>query len=52
MGNRRRDRCRSRELRLLGWRVLRIWEHTLKSSRGRVQILERVIAALNERRTA
>ena len=52
MGNRRRDRCRSRELRSLGWRVLRIWEHTLKSSRGRVHILERVAAALNERRVA
>ncbi len=52
LGNRQRDRRRSRELRLLGWRVVRIWEHTLKSSRGRVQILERVAAALNERRAA
>jgi len=51
-GNRRRDRRRSRELRLLGWRVVRIWEHALKSSRGRVKILERVTTALNERRTA
>jgi DNA mismatch endonuclease (patch repair protein) len=49
IGNRRRDRRRSRELRLLGWRVLRIWEHTLKSRRGRSRILEKVAAALKER---
>ncbi|HWZ99582.1 MAG TPA: very short patch repair endonuclease [Candidatus Dormibacteraeota bacterium] len=50
MGNRRRDRRRSRELRSAGWRVLRFWEHTLKSSRGRSQILTRVRAILSEQR--
>jgi DNA mismatch endonuclease, patch repair protein len=46
-GNRRRDRRRSRELRSAGWRVVRIWEHLLKSLRGRSQILKKVTAALN-----
>lgn len=50
IGNCRRDRRRSRELRSLGWRVLRIWEHALKSPRGRSRILARVTAVLRERR--
>jgi len=50
VGNRLRDRRRSRELRSAGWGVLRIWEHTFMSSRGRLRILEKVIAALSERR--
>jgi len=50
LGNRFRDRLRARELRSLGWSVLRIWEHTLKSSRGRSQILARVKAILSKRR--
>jgi len=50
IGNRRRDRCRSRELRSLGWRVLRIWEHVLKSPRGRSQVLTRVGAILDKRK--
>lgn len=45
-GNRSRDRRRSRELRALGWRVLRFWEHTLKSSSGRSRIYARVSAIL------
>jgi len=49
IGNRRRDRSRSRELRSLGWRVLRIWEHTHKSPRGRSQVLTKVSATLRER---
>jgi len=48
IGNRRRDRSRSRELRSLGWRVLRIWEHALKTPRGRSQILKRVRAILSK----
>ena len=40
------DNRASRELRSLGWRVLRIWEHTLKSAQGRLEILKRVTAAL------
>ncbi len=50
IGNRRRDRSRSRELQSLGWRVLRIWEHALKSPRSRSQILARVAAILSEQR--
>jgi len=46
LGNRRRDRRRSQELRSLGWRVLRVWEHTLESPRGRSQILARVKGVL------
>jgi DNA mismatch endonuclease (patch repair protein) len=45
-GNRLRDRRRSRELRSLGWRVLRIWEHTLKSVKGRSLVLAKMSAAL------
>jgi DNA mismatch endonuclease, patch repair protein len=48
IGNRRR----SRELRSLGWRVLRFWEHTLKSPRGRLQAFAKVTLALRERRIA
>jgi DNA mismatch endonuclease (patch repair protein) len=50
VGNRRRDRCRSQDLRSLGWLVLRIWEHTLKSQQGRARVLSRVSAILSERR--
>jgi hypothetical protein len=32
-GNRRRDRRVSRQLRRLGWRVLRVWEHDLRPKR-------------------
>jgi DNA mismatch endonuclease, patch repair protein len=49
IGNRRRDRRRSRELRSLGWRVLRIWEHALKSPRDRSQVLKKLRVALRER---
>lgn len=48
-GNRRRDCRRSRELRSLGWRVLRIWEHALKSPRDRLHVLKRLRVALRER---
>lgn len=50
IGNRRRDSCRSQELRSLGWRVLRLWEHGLKTPQGRSQILARVKAVLVDRR--
>lgn len=29
--NRRRDRRVAKELRMMGWRVVRVWEHDLKS---------------------
>jgi DNA mismatch endonuclease, patch repair protein len=44
--NRRRDRRRTRELKLLRWRVLRIWEHSLKSSVGRDRIVSKLRVAL------
>ena len=44
--NRRRDRQRTRELRLLNWRVVRVWEHSLKSSVGRERALSRLKTAL------
>lgn len=46
-GNRRRDRLRSRQLRRLGWRVLRIWEHRLKNSRARQRVLAKVLSTLD-----
>jgi len=45
-GNRKRDRLRSRELRSLGWHILRFWEHTLKSPRGRAHVLAKLSAAV------
>jgi len=49
-GNRRRDHRRSRELRTLGWRVLRVWEHDLESPRDRARILTKVSALLKVQR--
>jgi DNA mismatch endonuclease (patch repair protein) len=40
--NRSRDRRNAKLLRSLGWKVIRVWEHTLKSAIGR----ERVLASL------
>lgn len=40
--NRRRDRRRTRELRALNWTVLRIWEHSLKSEKGRARVLTKL----------
>lgn len=48
--NRERDRSTSRALRADGWTVLRIWEHSLKSQRGRGHILQKVKKALQARR--
>ena len=41
--NRKRDRLVSRELRRLGWQVVRIWQHQLVSS---ARVAGRVIRAL------
>ncbi len=46
MMNRRRDRRRNRELRALGWRVLRVWEHSLKTLSGRNRVLVKLVDAL------
>lgn len=37
--NRSRDLLRNRQLRTLGWRVMRIWEHSLKSVAGQKRVL-------------
>jgi len=46
LSNRRRDRRRARELRSLNWRVLRVWEHSLKSPVGRERVLSKLRMAL------
>jgi DNA mismatch endonuclease, patch repair protein len=48
LSNRRRDRRRTRELRLLDWRVLRVWEHSLKSPVGRERILSQLRRVLHQ----
>lgn len=40
--NRRRDRRNSRQLRAKGWKVMRIWEHLLESTRERAQVISRL----------
>jgi DNA mismatch endonuclease, patch repair protein len=45
-GNRRRDRRAGAALRAAGWRVLRIWEHSLKTAAGRARAAARVQRAL------
>lgn len=47
--NRRRDRLRSRQLRKLGWRVIRVWEHSLKTPRGRAHVVKSLLAILSKR---
>ena len=41
--NRRRDAAVSRKLRRDGWRVLRIWEHSIKSPAARLRQLRRML---------
>ncbi len=48
--NRERDREVSRELRRLGWRVLRIWEHDLAKRGG--ACVRKIQAGLNSSRSA
>jgi DNA mismatch endonuclease (patch repair protein) len=47
--NRRRDRRRTRELQSLNWRVLRFWEHSLKSPVERAKVLLKLKTALSGR---
>lgn len=44
-GNAKRDRANSRHLRANGWKVVRIWEHDLKSRPA--FCVQRIINALN-----
>lgn len=45
--NRTRDRKVVRELKKLGWRVVRIWEHSLKEPE---RVLARILRAISARR--
>jgi DNA mismatch endonuclease (patch repair protein) len=49
LSNRNRDRRRTRDLRKCDWRVMRIWEHSLKSTAGRTRILSKLRKILKER---
>jgi len=44
--NRARDRRRTKELRSLNWRVLRIWEHALESPSGRRRVVAKLLESL------
>jgi len=47
ISNRNRDRRNARELRSRNWRVLRIWEHSLKSSDGQRRVAAKLKMALH-----
>ena len=49
-GNRGRDRRVARDLRACGWRVLKVWEHSLSSSTGVRRQLLRIQRALSRAR--
>jgi DNA mismatch endonuclease (patch repair protein) len=44
--NKARDKSVNRELRKLGWRVLRFWAYDIKH--GRARVLKRILAALTQ----
>lgn len=46
--NIRRDRKNRAALRRLGWAVLRIWEHELKTKKNKQKILDKIIDFLNK----
>lgn len=46
--NRRRDCRHTRNLRCLGWKVLRIWEHSLKTPAQRARILAKLRVSLRQ----
>jgi DNA mismatch endonuclease (patch repair protein) len=46
MGNMDRDKLVSRELRKVGWKVVRVWEHELSNSD---RVVKRILAALKPR---
>ena len=43
-GNRRRDAESRAALRRKGWKVVRVWEHSLRDSEGRERVLRRLAA--------
>lgn len=46
LGNMDRDKLVSRELRKVGWKVVRVWEHELSNSD---RVVKRILAALQPR---
>jgi DNA mismatch endonuclease (patch repair protein) len=46
LGNMDRDKLVSRELRKVGWKVVRVWEHELSNSD---RVVKRILAALKPR---
>ncbi|MGH9756940.1 MAG: very short patch repair endonuclease [Candidatus Acidiferrales bacterium] len=48
IANRLRDRKAARLLRATGWRVLRIWEHSLANQKGQNLVLEKVKRTIGE----
>jgi DNA mismatch endonuclease (patch repair protein) len=50
LSNRLRDRRNGRKLRTEGWRVLRFWEHNLKTEKGRRRALFKLERSLRSRR--
>lgn len=49
LSNRRRDRRRTRELRSRNWRVMRIWEHSLKSPSQRRRLMRKLKTTLRQK---
>lgn len=49
-GNKTRDRRNSRQLKRLGWRVVRIWEHDLKKGGRTLAVLRKLRAHLGSTR--
>jgi len=49
LGNRDRDRLVSKELRALGWRPLRIWEHELRNDTVVLKKLKRALTGTPKR---
>jgi len=47
-GNKDRDKFVTRELRKMGWKVVRVWEHELKSP---LRVVAKVQRALNTKGT-
>ena len=41
--NRQRDREVGRALRARGWKVIRVWEHEMRSERSRARLLARIL---------
>ena len=43
LGNKRRDRANARKLRRIGFRVVRIWEHSLRRKEGAKALVRQIV---------